>query len=219
MMKTRRSFTKSEQIIRTAVKNQPRKTEMQQELAEAACAVLDRADVSEPGISDRIMDRIIGTGMWIAAMRGAVTRDRYSHEMVIMPSTEVGTRVAGQLRKLASGIAIFRGKKNITASEMKVVAKVARHTCPDFFEAIVGQLYVRGGSGYVPWTDIMKWTRLDEGIVTSRLADMEIVGLVQRPEKSRVEHPGYGKWRLTRTLLRLMRGLDLYADEKKWRRK
>ncbi len=217
MTRVRRSLSEDKQIIKTAVANQPHKTEMQAALDGVAHAALDRVDVSEPEIPDRMMDKLIGIGMWVAAMRGQVTRDRYSHELVFMPSTEVGTRVANQFRKLASGVAIFRERARVGPSELAIVARVARETCPDFVEAIVRELYVQSPTAYASWIDIVKWTRLDEGIVSSKLSDMEMLGLVQKPTGKRAR--GTESWRLTRSLMGLMRGLDLYVPEKRWRRR
>ncbi len=195
-----------------AILNRPRKTEMQAELNAASKAALVRAMPGEPTLGEHEMRRILGLAQWTAAMRGAVTKDKYTREMLFKPTTEVATRLSGQMSKLAAGMAIFRGKARITSAELMVLAHVARDTAPDINEEMVRQMYVRSRDEYALWIDVARWCHFPEELVQARLADLEMLGLVQRDPKT----PNSERWRLTRTLVRMMVGLDLYAGEKTW---
>ena len=201
--------------MKRAIKNRKHHTEMQRQLAETAKLVLDRGDCEEPHFSERQEERLVGMAMWTAAMRGAVSRDKYTHELQLIPTAEVGTRLVGQFHLLAAGVAIFRGRKRVGASEMAVVARVARDSAPDINEEIVRQLYVQSRDDYVDANQVKEWTRIPWDVVSNRLRDMEMLGVTQKAT-GKGAGPGY---RLSRAMVRLMSGLDLYAGEKTWRRR
>ena len=199
------------QTIKRAVKNRRKHTQMQRELTEVAHEVLPRPQPEEPEIGEYEEDIICGMAAWTANMRGAVTRDRFTKEMVFIPSAEIGTRLASEFEKLAAGVAIFRGKDKVGPDELAVVARVARDSAPDITEEIVRQMYVHGRDKYMAEGDIYKLARLPWEVVSSRLRDMAQLDVVQKNKS--------GGYRLSRAMVRIMQPLNLYVGEKTWKRR
>jgi hypothetical protein len=146
-------------------------------------------------------------------MRGMVTRERYTGEVQFKPSPEVGTRLAKQLTKMALGVAIFDKADHITEHAYSCAVNVARDTAPDREEEIVRQMYLRRSEDYASTKEIAGWTRLPSATVIKVMQDMNILHLVAKESA-----PGIARWRLSQTLLRLMRPLHIYKEEVKWRR-
>lgn len=199
------------QAIKRAAKNRKHHTQMQRELCEVAREVLARPIPEEPEIGEHEQDVLCGMAMWTANMRGAVTRDKWSKEMIFKPSAEVGTRLVAEFGKLAAGVAIFRGKSRVGEDELAVVARVARDSAPDITEEIVRQLYVRSRDDYIASGVVARHARLPWDVTSKRLDDMELLGVVQKDKA--------GSFRLSRAMVRLMQPLNLYTGEKTWGRK
>ncbi len=203
-----------ERAIRRALQNRDRQAEMHAELDAVCRSVLDAPwDTTRPALGSYEIDRIVGMAQWVAAMRGAVPRDRYTRDITYMPESEVGTRVATQLEKFACGIAMFRGQRTITTKELAICARVARDSVPAILESIVKALYIRRRDGWATATEIGAWIKLPTETVSKALDDSAIRGVTnKRGSRGQVE------WQLSRALARVMLGLDLYVSEKQWAR-
>jgi len=208
--------TTGESAIRNVIANVGHKTEMGQDLQRIGLGGLARAMPTKlPTLADWQIDRLVGLSQWIAAMRGAVSRDKYTRDVLHKPTAEVGTRLGAQLTKLAIGMAVFRGETTITRPVMDILAQVARDSCPDLGEEIVRRLYVHS-NGLATTSEIAKWARLPGDTVVKLLQDYEMRGLVVK-ETSEVSGPVM--WRLSNELFTLMRPLDLYTVEKRQARR
>jgi len=200
-------------LVRKALDNIAEEPEMRLELRQTAREVLNRpVDVSNPPtIPEAIKDKLVMLAQWIAALRGVVVRERFTRDVEYSPTPEVGTRVAKQLAKLGMGIALFRRVEELDESIYQVVVKVARDTVPDRVECIVRHLYMRTKTEWVTAGDLSKWSKFPDGTVRRVLEDLELLNIVVASKTSRF---GGGKsYRLSRTMLRLMRPLDLYQRE------
>lgn len=203
-----------ESAVRRVLNNRGRRADMHEELSDVCRRAIDGARPGGlPALDDHEADLLVRLAMWVAAMRGAVPRDRYTKDILYMPDSEVGTRVVSQLTNLASGVALFRGRRRITTREVTLCARVARDSAPNLLEAMVQAMYVRRRDGWCATGELGEWTRLPADTVRKTMTDASIRGIVNaRSTKGRQE------WQLSRALARIMTGLDLYVAEKQWKR-
>ena len=200
--------------IRRRIKNRGKQTRMHDELCAVARDLLTRKMPEElPSLPERVEDAVVGLAQWVALMRGAVARDKYTHRLQHMPTAEIGTRVAGQLLNLATGISVFRGKRAIDGEELAVLTRVARDSSPDILERLVQDLYLHDTCDAKRVCDIAARTRIPTDDVHRLLEDAEMLRVVEHQKGA----DGV-QWQLSRAMEQLMRPLNLYAAEKKWRR-
>lgn len=199
-------------VIQRALSNINSETAMQQDLRAAAAAAIDRAVTKDdiPRITGSMSRRITGLAQWVAALRGMVSRERYTGEVLFKPSPEVATRLAKQLAKLAIGVALFRHEDTITEAAYQIAAHAARDTVPDRVESIISSMYGHSPKKAVSKDHVAQWTNLPPDTCRRILDDLLILRLVKK-EKG---FGGGGKWRLSRSLLRLMGPLEIYADRR-----
>jgi hypothetical protein len=200
-----------EPAIRRVVANLGKESAKRDELTEISRLFLD-ADITmePPKIGKYEADKIIALAQWTAAMRGAVARDKYTKKLVHLPATEIGTRLAGQYCKLASGLAMFRGRAEVTHEDLLVVAKVARDSAPDLRQTFIREMYVRQSNNWITSNELADAVRLPNDTVYDALVDANMLGLVNRKA-----HGGQVTWQLSKSMMRIMHGLDLYVQEKR----
>ena len=201
------------EMIERAISNINLEGSMRAELQKVAYKVLDRPVKKKhiPKIGPRMIKRLTGLAQWVAALRGVVSREKYTGEITFKPTAEIGTRLGKQLTKLAMGIAIFRRETRITEDVYKLVVKVARDTAPDRVEEIVKQLYLKADKDYVTTKEVAEWTRFPTATTTRLLQDLNLLHVVKR-------EPGTssGHWKLSLSIRRLIRKLKIYEDEERW---
>lgn len=86
--------------------------------------------LSVPPLSDVLQSRILDIAQFVALARTTVDRDRNNREITYFPYPEVPTRLSKQLCDLARGIAMAREKSKVTASDVRLVQKVATDCIP-----------------------------------------------------------------------------------------
>jgi len=204
-----------ETVIEAALDNIGKETRMREELQATAYEVLNRPiDAHEvPTIPKAMRRQIIRLAQWVAVLRGVVARDKYTHTVQFKPSPEVGTRVAKQLARLGMGVALYLHKDRLDETAYQIVVNVARSTVPNKVEEVVKQLYLKSFRGFARSKDVAEWARLPEATVRDLLADLELLRIVQREKEGQYTRVG---WRLSRTVLRMMRPLHLYGREESW---
>lgn len=212
-LKYRLPILRGGDVVMRALQNVAKENTMRSDLREVACAALDR-NISEadiPVMDDAFFRKIQGLAEWVAKLRGVVEREKYSQMLNIhyKPMAEVGTRLAKQFCRLAIGIAMFKKEKHISNSTYKTVTKTARDTAPDLVEEIVRQIYSQGQRREVTTDEIAEWTRFPIGTVLYRLQDLDLLNVVQRGQAR-------GTWRLSGTISKTMRSLEIYDDDKRW---
>lgn len=201
-------------IIKAAISNIAKETKMREELRQIAKEVLEaplhKQDL--PRIPDHMINRIVKLAQWAAAVRGVVTRERYTKVVMVRPTSEVGTRIAKQLTKFGIGVALYHRKNVIDEEVYQIIVSVARSTVPDRVETLLKQLYIRGKNEFAPTKRIAKWSGLPEATVRELLEDLSLLRLVQHDGSSYNKH-----WRLSQTILQMMRPLGLYRKDEAWR--
>lgn len=195
----------SEVMITRALNNINKETKMRDDLVKVAAQALDYKMPKLPRIPMPIKKNIIRLAQWISVLRGAVERD--FHERVLFkPSTEVGTRLAKQLAKLALGISIFRREKEISSGTYKILLQVARSTVPDQTDAIVQFLTLDSPNG-AEATQISKAARIPMKTIGLLLEDLSLLNTIKRSKKL---------WILSAPLKKLMKPLNIYSKEAAW---
>lgn len=181
--------------IRKALGNISVENEMRKELKGAGSRYIQNVIIPSklPQISEKRMDRIVGLAKFAARLRGVVDRDKYDKTVNFKPSSEVGTRIAKQLTKLGTGIAIYLEKKEIDKEVYAMMIRCALDTVPDRTEDIVRSLY-KLGEGWWPTIAIINSTRLPQSTVHRLLQDLDLLKIV---DKQVVEGGGKSMWRLT----------------------
>lgn len=199
--------------IRRALQNINKENLMRDEL----CAIGNRCLAKPipdrlPTLPEEFFEYIVNLAQTCAMMRGVVERDRYTQQVMYKPATEVGTRLAKQLAKLAIGIAIYRDKSEVDWETYQIVRKVALDTAPDRVEEIVrrtNELCPHKGDA-AKTSDISFRSRLPIATCFRILQDLELLKLVDRHGKgNRYE------WSLSDKFQTLIRGCRLFEKDRR----
>jgi len=202
-------------LIERAIDNIAREDGMREQLCEVAATALTRevakSDIPKPSKADKAY--LIRLAQWVARLRGVVEREKYSEHISFRPRPEVGTRLGKQLTKLAMGVCIFRGERELSPYSLRLAATVARDTVPSRVEIVVRQLYAhlkRGETATAP--QVSDWTRLPLNTIRRVLEDLAMLGVVKRKART----TSTGMWSLAPSVYENMRVLGLYAVERAW---
>lgn len=199
--------------IKQALLNLKQNSLMRQQLLEIGTAALDREVDFIPDLGDEIMERIVSLAQFIARLRGVVSRERYTGTVNFKPMSEIGTRIAKQLCKLAMGIAIFKGDHDISEATYDTIVNVGKDTIPDRVEEIVKQLFIHERPGESNSTqDISRWSKFPLDTTRFMLQDLSLLEIVARDSMRQ------GQWRIAPGVLRLMQELKLYGLECDWQK-
>ena len=206
-------------MIETVVDNLGMQADQRRDLEDVAKRALDRpVDKAGPRIGRSVRGKFVRLAQWTAALRGAVVRDKYHDDVVTFrPTPEIGTRLAKQLCKLAQGIAVFRGSATVGLDEYGIVSRVARNSVPDLVELFVGEMYIRNRDGWTTTGELAKWTRFPTPTISGVLRNLALLRVMQE-ETSFGPGTGGKRWKLSASILRLMRDLNLYSEERRFRR-
>lgn len=195
--------------------NEGQESNMREALAEIGDAVLNRVVTHTPKIPKIVIDKLHKLAMWTANLRGAVTRDKYTHEILHKPVAEVGTRIAKQLAKLAIGIAIFREKKNVTIDEYTTIAKVAKSSVPDLVGDIIRTVYLRFPNKAFEVGDLIDKLGFAGQTIANIMENLVLLGIMK---KKKAKGKRSLQFRLNPVVFHQMGPLGLYANELRWKR-
>ena len=205
-------------IIGRAIDNTIQEASMRGDLQAVAYEALNRKiTVSDaPKLNAVFKKRLVGLAQWVASMRAVVAKERYTREILYTPSAELGTRLGKQLAKLAIGVGVYKQAEQLGEEHYRLVVKVARDTAPSRSEEIIRRLWLNGGiDDYVPTGSVVGWTGLNQETCRNLLQDLTILKVLQKEGG-----PGMGdRWRISPSMVRLMRPLELYKEEEAWKRR
>ena len=87
--------------IRAALNNIGKETKMRKDLQDIAHEVLniDIDPHAPPEMPPEIVDKLVRLAQWVAILRGAVRKEKYTNLMSFKPTSEVPTRLAKQLAR------------------------------------------------------------------------------------------------------------------------
>lgn len=195
--------------IRRALSNINKEGEMREELMQIASKVLSMPLPDPlPTIPEGIFEQIVNLAQTCAMMRGVVSRNQYTQQVAYKPATEVGTRLAKQIAKLAVGVAVYLQKPEVDLETYSLVARVAMDTAPDIVEEIVRVLWVKcpNPEDVMTSRDISAVTRLPQGTCLRILQDLELLRLVDRRGQG-----GKYEWKVAPTLDTLIMGGNVFS--------
>ena len=174
--------------IMKAISNVNCELKMRAELCQAAASVLARENPPDdlmPHFIDKYVPKVVALAQLSAWMRGVVDRDRFTQQVLYRPSSEVGTRIAKQLVKLAMGIGIYRGTRLLGLHEFDCIRHVAIDSCPQRIVMVVQALYNakrKDELEMLKTKELVERTFLPNSTVLRILEDMNLLRLVKRVE-------------------------------------
>lgn len=164
--------------VEAALKNSDKKVQMRKELQDSALKVLALPVPPDTEVSPGIQERLIHLSDLLARARTPVKRDGRTEEVTYLPSSEVGTRIVGQLVLLARGIAIARDQTTVDDAIMEVIVHVVRSGIPHARLKCLDRL--RQSEGPLSTVQVGQKVRLGSGSVKRALEDLWTLGLVDR---------------------------------------
>lgn len=201
--------------ILKAISNVNSELKMRAELCQAAASIIARKNPPTelmPSFSERYVPRVVALAQLAAWMRGVVDRDKFTQQVLYKPSSEVGTRIAKQLVKLAMGIGIYRGTRILSAHEFDCIRHIAIDSCPQRVVMVVQALYhavKKDGLEMLKTKEIVDRTFLPQATVMRIMEDMNLLRLVMR-----VEINGNYYWKLSDNLMTLCQRSGAFGSSK-----
>lgn len=193
-----------EQKILRAIKNVNNELKMRAELCQAAASIVSRKNPEHdvmPQFTERYLPKVVALAQLAAWLRGVVDRDKFTQQVLYKPSSEVGTRMAKQLVKLAMGVGVFRGTRLLESYEYNCIKHVAVDSCPQRAVMILSAIYQAEKNedlAMLKTKEIVDRTFLPQATVLRMMEDLNLLRLVQR-----VEVNGNFHWKLSRDVKQL----------------
>lgn len=206
-LKYRINYKHKRNAVKKALQNVKLGDEMRTDLTEISRACLDYEVQEVPDLDDQTMHNIMLLAEWVALLRGVVDREQYTGNVKYKPMTELGTRLAKQLSKLAFGISIFKRESVISKATYNTIIKVACDTVPDRVEEVVRTLYKHDCRGKTE--EIATWTKLPASTIRALLDDLHLLEIVKKDGHY---------FTITNKVQALMLELELYQPKKIKRR-
>jgi len=177
--------TSEKDIIRRAIQNINRETQMVEDMEDVTDQFLTRTVRLDkiPTIPEDIQRRIIYLAMFGARMRGSVTRDTYRNDIITSrPSAEVGSRLGIQLAKLGKALAMVEGKSEVTLAEYQILKKVMLDTIPQRTEDMLRHMLRTCPTLDATMTahDLAATSRYPVATVSRILQDLNVLDIVVR---------------------------------------
>jgi hypothetical protein len=135
-----------------------------------------------PRLNEDVIKKITAFAMFTAYIRGAVTKDSYTGEMLCMPVREVGTRLAKQLSKLAIGICCVRDWDEPNSHVIRLLKQVCLDTCPDRVVQIikaVNDATIVAGDSVVKQADIVARSGIPSTTAKKIIEDLVVLKILE----------------------------------------
>ena len=212
------------EIIRRAIDNIHRDSEMKWQLADVVRSFIDErlkwADSLDlelyPSIDEDFKEKLIYLGMFGARLRGTVSRDTYRHDiMTSRPSAEVGSRLGIQLAKFVKSLALVHKQKKCGKDQYRIVKKIVLDTIPQRVEDIVRTIVIncpKPGDA-ITTQELSRITRYPLATVSRLLQDLHVLAIVKR-EGSSYRH----YWKLSPYVSECINKSGLYGSDEELKR-
>jgi hypothetical protein len=207
-----------EKRIRAAMEGSRDEDRMDAELRDIVRRFLAfRVPKELPTVTQRLKDRLIPLCQLVAVLRGTVDRDRFTRALAYRPQEEHGTRLAKQMIKLATTLAILDGADRTNDEHGRLLERVALDTAIGYHLDMVLALHCEGGVASIGrirrLADIPRetarrtiWDLRDMGILKQEPIDRRIL-IRDRKDDPNAEL----QYRLSPKVARLLLGSDLVA--------
>ena len=174
------------EYLRRAVANTNQENGMRAELRIMSKQVLAAKYENTIVIPQEIGDAILSAAQWLATIRGVVTRDKFSKDVLHKPFIELGTRVAKQLNKLLIGICLIRGIEKATQEELDIILRCARDTAPTMPEELVALIHKQGRA--LTGNECAEAIRMPSIITGRVLEDLTMVGALKKERVNALQY-------------------------------
>lgn len=166
--------------IEKALSNATKEVELRTELNSIAKRVLLGKYEHIPSMSRDMEERVIALSQWTSMMRGTVSRDKFTKEILFKSFTELGTRLCKQFLKLLRGIAMFRGEKTVSESTYAICVTVARASCSQrYLDAVDGFIEMDYTKSHTT-LELQKHIGLPSSTCATVLTNLEMLGIISR---------------------------------------
>jgi hypothetical protein len=211
-------------IIRRAIDNINRETEMKWQLADAVRSFLnERVEWAgklnlelHPSIDKSFKEKLIYLGMFGARLRGTVSRDTYRHDiMTSRPSAEIGSRLGIQLAKFVKSLALIHGQKKCGKDQYRIVKKVVLDTIPQRVEDMVRTIVINcpKPDNAITTQELARITRYPLATVSRLLQDLHVLDIVKREGSSYRHH-----WQISPYVRECIDKSGLYKSDEELKR-
>jgi hypothetical protein len=174
-------------FIQKALDNSMQEDHMRKELKRVAIAVIEHKGYkcNKIDLSKDLSNKILCIAQLTSMMRGIVTRDRYSKEVIQKPFIELGTRLAKQFCKLIHGILLFKNKNSEKEilNCYEIIKKIAISSVPSRIESVLKIMYKMDKGNY-SIGDICEVIKFPSITVNRILEDMTLLGLTNKEKTS-----------------------------------
>ena len=216
--------TSEREIIRRAIDNIHRETEMKWQLADVVRAFInERLEWAEklnlevyPSIDKNFKEKLIYLGMFGARLRGTVSRDTYRHDiMTSRPSAEIGSRLGIQLAKFVKSLALIHRQKRCGKDQYRIVKKIVLDTIPQRVEDMVRTIVINcpKPDNSITTQELARITRYPLATVSRLLQDLHVLDVVKR-EGSSYRH----YWKLSSYVRECIDKSGLYESSEELKR-
>jgi len=134
-------------------------------------------------ISDKIRMKLMILAQWTSVMRGTITRDPYSKEVIASPFIELGTRLVKQYTKLLMGICQFRNKRVATRSEYSIIRDCAISSIAHDLIKISKLLYFKGKNSHLEYKEVVQKTGLPSENCRRKIENLTMLKVVTKKKE------------------------------------
>ena len=205
--------------IRRALKNVKTNKSYKSKLQGSIIGFLDHIasidKIPELGEDTPLFEKLINLSQFVALVRTKVER-AYGRDMTYRPEPEVGTRIATQLSKVGSALAMVYGEKEVSEKCYRVMQKIALDSCVGY-QLEVLNILDRSSSG-MSATTIATAINLSVNQVRKITDDMMQLNLIESKRVSNNSGRRGNKVKgffITKTVRVLMKAADLSFRGKK----
>lgn len=186
------------QIILKAMDNVESENKMREEMACAMYSYIEnikkivlKPNYSSPTVSKELNLRIAYLAMWVACLRGTVTRDKYHREVVTSKAyTELGTRPAKQIKRIALNLPTAIEKGYVGERDFEILREIMLDSISAREEDIFRCVYLKCPTidDALLLVEISKFTFYSISTVNRVIEDMVVLGILikvgmKRPHK------------------------------------
>lgn len=172
-------------VIKRALGNTNKENSLRTELSELATRALDfKYENYMPEIDNATQEDFIQLAQWTAIMRGSVTRDKYTNEILFKPSPEIGTRLVKQFSKLALGLAMFRGTQKVYGDDYRIVVQVARDTLTEKNEEIFRKIFLKDKDHKWTIKEVAQIVKLPDATCSRVLHDLTMLKVLSKEKNT-----------------------------------
>lgn len=175
-----------------AMANADRAHDARENLARAVATFLTGLPKEPPEVPEEQQETLARLADYVTRARSGVERDRYRRELDYAPEPEMPARFAKQLFSLARGLAVVRGRNEVTEDDIRTVVRVGLDCIPAVRRLALEHL-AAGDEEDLTTSALAQQAQYSTTTIRRALEDLQALGLVE------CEKGGQGRadrWRL-----------------------